>query len=272
MYFVMALLDVYANYFIVLALSYTTITSVTLLDALAIPASMILSRCFLKRGYTYVHLAGVILCLTGVVVNVMEDYTQVKMNTAVKSTMVKGDALAIVGGIMFGVNKVMGEISVRHFGGPYEYLGCIGMFGAIIACIHSIIFERQAISQTFFYQGGLCSQGEVWGLTVGFFFSGVFTYVGGAQFLLVSEATFYNLSLLTADAWSLGFSILAERITPAPLFYLALVFTLCGVVVYEIAPTPIMEDREAEEAAIEACGSGNKGGDIELKVEQGETA
>lgn len=272
MYFVMAVLDVYANYFVVVALSYTTITSVTLLDALAVPASMILSRCFLKRSYTYIHLLGVLLCLSGVIVNVSEDYTQVKTNTAVASNMVKGDVLAIIGGILFGVNKVLGEISVRNFGGPFEYLGYIGMFGAVIAIVHSIIFERQAISQTFVNQGSQCSQGQVWGLMIAFFFSGFFTYLGGAQFLLVSEATFYNLSLLTADAWSLAFSILAERIIPAPLFFLALFFTLLGVVVYEMAPTPIMEDREAEEAAIETSLSGEKEGDIELKVQEGEAA
>lgn len=55
-YIPMAILDVYANYFTILAFKYTTITSVTLFDALAIPSAMILSYCFLHRHYSPVHL------------------------------------------------------------------------------------------------------------------------------------------------------------------------------------------------------------------------
>ena len=273
-YLVLAVLDVYANYFIFLALSYTTLTSVTLLDALAVPASMVLSKCFLRRSYTWVHLSGVILCLIGVVVNVTSDYEDVEKNTAVRSTMVKGDVLAIMGGILFGVNKVLGEVSVRNLGGPYEYLGYIGMFGAVIAGLHCIIFERQAIGQTYFRDGAECRQGEVWGISIAFLVSGIISYVGAAQFLVFSEATFLNLSLLTGDAWSLAFSIIADRIYPDPMFYLALVFTLSGVLVYEMAPTPILEDRDAEQASLEASVSADKagGGDIELRIGRGESA
>ncbi|GKZ01372.1 hypothetical protein MPSEU_001088100 [Mayamaea pseudoterrestris] len=271
-FFVMAALDVYGNFFIFLALSFTTLTSVTLLDALAVPAAMVLSRCFLRRSYTWVHFAGVILCLIGVVVNVTSDYEDVEKNTAAKSTMVKGDFLAIIGGILFGVNKVLGEVSVRNLGGPYEYLGNIGLYGALIAGVHCVIFERVSIGQTYFQDGAECRQGAVWGISIAFLLSGILSYVGAAQFLLFSEATFLNLSLLTGDAWSLAFSVIAERIIPDPLFYLALLFTLCGVLVYEMAPTPIVEDREAEEtAAINAAGAdAANGGDIELKVGQGE--
>lgn len=269
-YFFMALLDVYANYFIFMSLSYTTLTSATLLDALAVPSAMVLSRCCLRRSYTLLHLVGVIVCLIGVVVNVSSDYESVENNTAVESTMVRGDLLAICGGILFGVNKVLGEVSVRNFGGPYEYLGYIGMFGAIISGLHSAVFERQASGQTYFRGGATCARGQVWGLVIAFVISGFFSYTGSAQFLLVSEATFLNLSLLTADAWSLGFSILAERIIPDPLFYLALCFTLSGVIIYEMAPSPILEDRDAEEADADPA-TGQSEGDLELKVTAGES-
>ena len=60
------------------------------------------------------------------------------------------------------------------------------------------------------------------------------------------EAAFFNLSLLTGDLWSVLFSIVAERIVPQPLFFVALVFVLSGVVLYEMAPSPVMEDRHAQ--------------------------
>eukprot|EP00542_Grammatophora_oceanica_P006956 CAMPEP_0194057158 /NCGR_PEP_ID=MMETSP0009_2-20130614/62540_1 /TAXON_ID=210454 /ORGANISM="Grammatophora oceanica, Strain CCMP 410" /LENGTH=46 /DNA_ID= /DNA_START= /DNA_END= /DNA_ORIENTATION= len=45
----MAFLDAQANALTVLAFKYTTLTSVTLLDALAIPSAMIVSKTFLNR-------------------------------------------------------------------------------------------------------------------------------------------------------------------------------------------------------------------------------
>ena len=99
-YLCMAFLDVYANYFTVLAFKYTTITSVTLFDALAIPSAMILSRLFLKRTYTYTHLLGVFTCMLGILCNVLQDYeddTSSDDGTVAKEYphKLKGDVLSI---------------------------------------------------------------------------------------------------------------------------------------------------------------------------------
>ena len=67
------------------------------------------------------------------------------------------------------------------------------------------------------------------------------SYVGASHFLVLSEAAFFNLSLLTGDLWSVLFSVVAERIVPQPLFFAALAAVLSGVVVYEMAPSPALE-------------------------------
>ena len=69
----------------------------------------------------------------------------------------------------------------------------------------------------------------------------VLGYMGASRFLLVSEAAFFSLSLLTGDMWSVLFSVVAERIVPPPLFFVALVLILSGVVLYEMAPSPVVE-------------------------------
>jgi drug/metabolite transporter (DMT)-like permease len=114
-YFLMAIMDVYANYFTVLAFKFTTITSVTVFDALAIPSSMILSRCFLSRRYTWIHLLGVATCMTGIIFNVLQDYeddTNTGNDDATARAYphkLRGDCLSITGGILFGANNVLGE-------------------------------------------------------------------------------------------------------------------------------------------------------------------
>ena len=69
--------------------------------------------------------------------------------------------------------------------------------------------------------------------------------MGVYRFLMPSEAPFLSLSLLTGDIWSVVFSIVAERIIPNPLFFVALAFVLSGVLLYEMAPHPIVEDHMA---------------------------
>ena len=250
MYVILAFLDVEANYLTVLAYRYTTLTSVTLFDALAIPSAMILSKLWLGRAYGRIHLVGVALCMVGVVVNVMQDYKIVNDDddqygeTDLYPHRIRGDFLAIAGGLLYGVNDVVCEICVRTHGHASEFLGMVGLYAGAIAIIQAAIVEREAISE-FFALGaadggeGSCSAAAAWGLLSAFVAVNVISYSGAAWFLLLSEACFFNLSLLTGDLWTVIFSVSAQHIIPGPLFFLALVLIVGGVVVYEMAPSPV---------------------------------
>jgi solute carrier family 35 protein F1/2 len=247
-YLPMALLDVYGNYFTVMALKLTTLTSVSLFDALAIPSAMILSRLFLNRRYTTLHFLGVLACSVGIGLNVMQDYA-VDVNDVLKTdypNMIQGDLLAILAGFMFGVSNVLGEVAVRSMGGPNEYLGMVGFWGTVICAIQTLVIEQDEVAEFFGKSGNkskTCGESLAWWLFTAYWATSVLSYLGTARFLQVSEATFFNLSLLTGDLWSVAFSVVAEKIVPKPAFFVALVFTVAGVVLYEMAPSPILEDR-----------------------------
>ena len=250
----MAVLDVYANYVTVLAFRYTTLTSVALLDAVAIPTAMLLSRLILRSHYTRTHLIGVTLCLTGIVINVMQDLHHDQNNSSSNnggassrengSTLeddeypykVFGDMLSIMGGVLFGANKVLGEIAVKSSHDPDEYIGMQSLFAVIICAVQTAFTEMDDIA-TFFGRGGneTCSVTTARWLLMGFVISNMIGYLGTARFLMHSEAAFFNLSLLTGDFWSAAFQIVAEHIWPASTFYLAAVLTLSGVLMYELA-------------------------------------
>ena len=257
-YFIIALLDCQANYFTVLAFRYTTLTSVTLFDSLAIPAAMLLSKFLLGRRYTRIHMFGVLSCMIGILFNVYQDYQEdiedhsgnITTDTE-ESTYphkLRGDILAILGGCLYGLNDVITETSVRATGDSTEYLGMVGLFAAMICMVQATILERQDIL-AFFNDSSTeeseCSSGMAWGMFALFVGVSAAGYVGAAQFLQVSEAAFFNLSLLTGDMWSVLFSVIAEHIVPRPLFFVALVFVISGVIIYETAPSPVVEDRES---------------------------
>lgn len=54
----------------------------------------------------------------------------------------------------------------------------------------------------------------------------------------------FNLSLLTGAAWSVLFGVLFLDRAPKPLFYVAVTFIVAGVITYEMASTPVVEDEE----------------------------
>jgi solute carrier family 35 protein F1/2 len=246
-YFFIAFLDIEANVITMLAFKYTTLTSVSLFDALAIPSSMILSRCFFGRQYTWVHIFGVATSMTGVVINVLQDYESGQTEDKVYPHKTRGDILAITAGVLWGLSNTLIEVMVRHNGNTTEYLGVMGFFGFCIALVQSLVFEFGDILEFF---GRDPDQSSTCSLTMGWWLYFVFvgvtlaSYMGASQFLIISEAAYFSLSLLTGDLWSVVFSIVAEHIVPQPLFFLALIFVLSGVVLYEMAPSPVKSDNE----------------------------
>ncbi|XP_027533088.1 solute carrier family 35 member F2 isoform X2 [Neopelma chrysocephalum] len=65
-YIFLGVADVEANYMIVKAYQYTTLTSVQLLDCFGIPVLMALSWFVLRARYRLIHFLGVAVCLLGV--------------------------------------------------------------------------------------------------------------------------------------------------------------------------------------------------------------
>uniref|UniRef100_A0A6U0HVD0 Uncharacterized protein n=1 Tax=Helicotheca tamesis TaxID=374047 RepID=A0A6U0HVD0_9STRA len=162
-----AFLDVEANYFTFLAMRYTTLTSVVLFGALAIPSAMLCSKLFLARHYRFVHLLGAGVCLLGVCTNVLADFEEIHAHNEEGAASedeygeakneqqpyprrVLGDFLAISGGLLLGINDVLAEIAVKTFGGGWnEYCAMLGFFGIIISIIQLLILELEDISKFF---------------------------------------------------------------------------------------------------------------------------
>jgi solute carrier family 35 protein F1/2 len=237
-YFLIATMEVQAGYWTYSAFRYTTLTSITLLDALSLPSAMFLSRFLLKRRYIKVHYLGAIVCLAGIVVNMLADYqSDVSLGEGDPyPDKIVGDIYAVSGAIMTGVIHVFSEALITDFSGPVEYLGVVGLFAFFCASIMSLVLERTEIAQL--VSGNGCSAAEGGILLAASVLTKGLAFSGTASFLLVSEAALLNLSLLTTDLWSATFSVLTEGITPPPLFWAALVVIFFGVFLYEMGPGP----------------------------------
>ena len=252
-----AIADVYANYTTILAFKYTTITSVSLFDALAIPSAMLVSRLFFCRKYTKVHLLAVAVCCIGISINVIHDYIEDKRlketggvgETAAEELVeeeypykLAGDLFAICGGILFGISNTLAEVAVRDWGSQDEFISAMSFFASIITFFQTLVTEREEVKAFFSTRTDSCSELGSLTLLAVFVLATMFNYLGIASFLGMSDAAFLNLSLLTGDAWAVVFSVFAEGIYPPPTFYVALIITVSGVFIYEAAPSPVGEN------------------------------
>lgn len=285
-YFLVAFLHVEGNYLFFLSLRFTTFTSVTLFANLAVPAAMVFSRLLLRRRYGIAHLLGVAVCLVGVALNVYVDYKEQRLHMAETGAddadsedefgeaaveeyprRLLGDALAIVGGLMLGMNDVLFERAVRTYGGgPREFLPMLGLFGAVISTIQVLLVELPDLAQfspkrepTPGFQSIATKAVEgapiitpsmsqeptacTFSQSISLFLAGcslsMYLLVAGvSHFLTASESALLNLSYLTEDWWSVIFSVVAVGYIPRPMFYLALVLVLFGVFLYETGPSP----------------------------------
>jgi len=72
-YILAAFIDMEANFLVIFAYKFTSITSVMLLDCFTIPSVMFLSYCFLGATYKRLHIAGVFVCCAGLSLVVISD-------------------------------------------------------------------------------------------------------------------------------------------------------------------------------------------------------
>mmetsp|Transcript_53296 Transcript_53296/g.79177 ORF Transcript_53296/g.79177 Transcript_53296/m.79177 type:complete len:467 (+) Transcript_53296:56-1456(+) len=257
-YFVVSFIDLEANYFTFLALQFTSLKNVALLGALAIPTAMISSWFLLGRKYTFTHLFGAFICICGSALVLIADYGEEQGGGYVHDAGVvqdssgeqvynngqkypfagTGDIIAALGGILSGIADPLAEKSLKYAGST-EYLGMLGLYGSIISAAQVLMFEMDAVRV--FFSGATCPPGHVFLSLMAILISFYVFYIGQSRFLIVSEAAMFNLSMLSADLWSLLFSLVEEHSIPTKVFFVSIMFITVGMLVYGKAPSPIVD-------------------------------
>ncbi|KAJ8368052.1 hypothetical protein SKAU_G00080800 [Synaphobranchus kaupii] len=187
--------DVEANYTVVKAYQYTTLTSVQLLDCFVIPVLMVLSWFFLKTRFHAVHYVAVGICLLGVGAMVGADLISGRDQGSTINILL-GDGLVLISATLYAVSNVCQEYTVKNCS-RVEFLGMVGLFGTLIS---------------------------------------------GIQFFMpvvvkLSSATAVNLSLLTADLFSLFCGLFLFHYTFSGLYVVSFVVITVGFVMFNTVPT-----------------------------------
>lgn len=226
-YLVMGLADVEANYAVVKAYQFTTLTSIQLLDCFVIPVLMLLSWFFLKTRYRPVHLVAVTVCLLGVGAMVGADITAGR-DQGSTSDVVLGDGLVLLSAVLYAVSNMCQEHTVKNLS-RVEFLGMMGLFGTAISGIQLVVLETRAVTAV------------KWDLRTSLLFA-VYALCMYALYsfmpvvVKMTSATAVNLSLLTADLFSLFCGLFLFHNTFSALYIVSFVVITVGFVMFNAVP------------------------------------
>lgn len=239
-YLVMGLADVEANYTVVKAYQFTTLTSIQLLDCFVIPVLMLLSWFLLKTRYRLVHFFAVVVCLLGVGAMVGADILAGR-NLGSSADVLLGDGLVLLSAVLYAVSNVCQEYTVKNLS-RIEFLGMMGLFGTVISGIQLAALETRAVAAV------------KWDLHIILLFAlyalcmfALYSFM--PVVVKMTSATAVNLSLLTADLFSLFCGIFLFQYTFSALYIVSFAVIIVGFVMFNAVPTysALSETISAEE-------------------------
>nr|XP_033805614.1 solute carrier family 35 member F2 isoform X2 [Geotrypetes seraphini] len=227
-YIFLGLADVEANFTMVKAYQYTSITSIQLLDCVGIPVLMALSWFILRSRYRVIHFVAVAVCLAGVGTMVGADILSGREHNN-GSNMLFGDILVLVGACLYAISNVCEEYIVKNLSRE-EFLGMLGLFGTFICGLQLIIVEYSDIASIH------------WDWKIALLFIAYALCMFGLYSLMpivikITSATSVNLGILTADLYSLLFGLYLFGYQFSGLYILSFTVIMVGFILYCSTPT-----------------------------------
>ncbi|XP_017698466.2 solute carrier family 35 member F1-like isoform X2 [Phoenix dactylifera] len=221
-YLMLAVVDVEANFLVVKAYQYTSLTSVMLLDCWSIPCVIFLTWIFLKTKYGLWKFVGVAICVAGLVLVVFSDVHASDHEAG--SNPVKGDMLVIAGSTLYAVSNVSEEFLVKK-AERVELMAMLGTFGAVVSACQISILERNELKSIHWTAGAVLP-------FLGFALAMFLFYSTVPVILKISGSTMLNLSLLTSDMWAVLIRIFAYHQKVDWMYFIAFGAVAVGLVIY----------------------------------------
>ena len=238
-YLLLAILDVEANYLTMLSFRHTSLSSSMLLTSLSVFSTLLFRRCIFDKAsttYNCKNMVGVFISVVGACLWIKKDFHHVALSGR---NALYGDLLAVSSSLLYGLNDVLLEYTVKANNDRIEYLGMIGVFGFLFSfCIQAPIFERQElVDQVQNFSRSNFANVSVLALIFVMVMS--YFYISVTIFLSVNDATILNLSLQSSPLWAVILNAVvdvcggASSELPPIIFFVALSMVVSGMVLYE---------------------------------------
>ena len=175
-------------------------------------------------------MGGALICILGLACIVITD--TVINETSSASNALMGDIFCLIGAVLYASSNVLQEHIVKSHD-RHEYMGIVGVFAAIIALIQCLILDLHAIQSTHFTLPIVL-------YIIGFVVCLFLMYTNTSMFLVESDATLFNLSLLTSDVYAVIFSYFMTGSLVYWTYFLAFGCVAVGLFIYHSEKPPMM--------------------------------
>ena len=235
------MIDTQANYLIVQAFRYTSLTSVTLLDCAAIPFSMALSRAALGGAYARGHVAGGVVSISGLAILVLADVGGARGSGEGGANPPLGDFLVLCAALLYAASNVLQEAALLDGASTAEVLARLGGFGAIVSGALCLALEYEDLSKLRAAAGpGVCSSSRRSRCAV--------REYSPPEVLRRCGAAAFNVAMLSSDLWAAaarvaffgGFGGWIASLS----FFASLVTVAAGLVMFAAAGDPLPPGRK----------------------------
>jgi solute carrier family 35 protein F1/2 len=189
---------------------------------------MALSYIFLGCRYTWKHIGGTCICLLGLGCIILNDTLQEDESS--QSTFL-GDMLCLSSAVLYACSNVIQETVVKYHD-RHQFLGHLGGYGAVIAFIQFMATDFHRVETAHFSIEIIFSM-------IGFILCLFFMYTNTTAYLVDSDATLFNLSLLTSDVYAVIFSYFFYGSLVSWMYFLAFALVILGLFVYHSEKPPI---------------------------------
>ncbi|KAG9336257.1 hypothetical protein JZ751_002604, partial [Albula glossodonta] len=196
-YMILGLIDIEANFLLIKAYQYTTLTSVQL------------------------HVTG-------------SDPSSMSQALTPGDHKLLGDLLVLAGATLYGISNVCEEFIVKNLS-RVEFLGMIGLFGSFFSGIQLAVVEHKELLKV------------RWDWQIGLLYIGFSACMFGLySFMPVvikrTSAATVNLSLLTADLYSLFCGLFLFQYKFSGLYIVSFFIIILGLVLYSSSSTYVAQD------------------------------
>ncbi|VDI38628.1 solute carrier family 35, member F1/2 [Mytilus galloprovincialis] len=147
------------------------------------------------------------------------------VHTPTASNKVLGDIFCAGGAFLYGVSNVAEEFVVKNFDRT-EFLAMLGLFGSLINGVQFAVFERHEVENVNFYSA------EIVICFVGFTICQFALYTCMTIVIQQTSATTVNISLLTADFYTLLLGLFLFKYQFHGLYFGSFAVILLGVAIY----------------------------------------
>ncbi|XP_054163573.1 solute carrier family 35 member F2-like, partial [Oppia nitens] len=228
-YLLLSVVDLEANFVTATAFQYTALTSIQLLDCIQLPTVLALSWLFIKVRFGLLHILGSCIALIGIGCLVWADIDDISTDTIPKNRFL-GDMLCLLGAALYGISNVFEEYCVKCYS-IVEFLGMIGLFGAILNGIQLYVLERHELVNAINF--------EKWqeiSLVIGFSMSQLLVYITMPLAIQLSDSSAVNISILSSDFYTLIVGLYLFRYKFHWLYFISGATVIVGYLVYHMEP------------------------------------